>query len=58
MNPQLVAVTLESLVALTKLLAELKQASGMTDEQLLDFAGTKGAETRAAAENFIATLRT
>ncbi|WP_041855839.1 hypothetical protein [Candidatus Korobacter versatilis] len=51
---QIVELAMEGLVTATKLIAELKAQGQLTDQQLLDFAATKDAETRDRIEKFLA----
>lgn len=49
----LLQLAVASATAIEKLIAEMKAQSGMTDEQLLDWAQKKDADTHAVIQNFL-----
>lgn len=51
---QLIALAMNSLVAATQLIAELKAQSGMSDEQLLAVALSSGEDVHAAVKKLLA----
>ena len=56
MNPQTVQLALEIAAIAARLLVEVRQQSGLSNEQLLALAEQKNAATRSAVEAFLSKL--
>lgn len=57
MDPNTVNLLLQLAAMAAKLAIEVKQQSGLTDEQLLDAAEKNGAAVRAQVSAFLETLK-
>ena len=54
MNPQMIELAIDGFTVASKLIEEIKAQHGLTDEQLLEFAENKDADTRDRIAKFLA----